>query len=82
MLNLSWDELRRAICPLRGIMGDDVGRLRELSNFVSNPTPPRSPQCSSIFWDIAFGYVSIFQAVHAGKLPAQFRQVSYLMYMI
>ncbi|KAJ7875717.1 hypothetical protein B0H14DRAFT_2568568 [Mycena olivaceomarginata] len=77
LLNLSWDEIRRAICPLRSIIGEDVGSLNELLTFVWNPPLPRIHQCGSIFWDIAFGYLPMVQAVRSGRLPAQFRQVPF-----
>jgi hypothetical protein len=80
MLNLPWDELRRAICPLREIIGDVEGGIKDLLYFTPNPAPPRTPQCRSMFWDIAFGYLPILMAVHAGKLPVQLRQVSFDVY--
>ncbi|KAJ7822061.1 hypothetical protein B0H14DRAFT_3146472, partial [Mycena olivaceomarginata] len=75
MLNLPWDELRKAICQLHEIIGDNDRGLYELSNFASEPTLPQKPQCGSMFWDIAFGYLPILTAVNAGRLPAQFRQL-------
>jgi hypothetical protein len=75
VLNLSWDELRKAIYPLRKIIGEDSYRLRELSNFTPKPALSRTPQCRSIFWDIALGYLPMLRAVYDGRLPAQLRQV-------
>jgi hypothetical protein len=58
-----------------------MGGLWGLSNFLLDPLgPPRTLQCDSIYWDIAFRYLPILQAVHVSTLPA--KQVSFDVYDI
>jgi hypothetical protein len=45
MLNLSWDKLRRAICPLHELIGDNDQRIWDLLDSTSDPALPRTPQC-------------------------------------
>jgi hypothetical protein len=77
LLNLPWDELRRAICPLREIIGDDDRGIWALLDLTSDPAPPRTPHCGSILWDITFGYLSVVRAVNVRRLPANFGKVSF-----
>jgi hypothetical protein len=77
MLNLSWDELRSAVGPLRKIIGYNRNRICGLLTFAPPPALPWNLHRGSIFWDIAFGYLPILHAVHASRLPEQFRQVSF-----
>jgi hypothetical protein len=76
MLNLSWDELRRVICPLHGIIGYNRERICGLLTLALPPALSQKLHRGSILWDIAFGYLPILQAINANRLPVQFRQVS------
>jgi hypothetical protein len=84
VLNLPWDELWRAICPLRKIIGDNnYVEISGLLYHTPDPAHSRTPQHGSIFWDIAFGYLSFLQALNTGRLPVNFgdfRQVSFDIY--
>ncbi|KAJ7035191.1 hypothetical protein C8F04DRAFT_1233840 [Mycena alexandri] len=49
LFNLSWDELRKVICPLRKIIGEDERGLRELFQATSDPILFQQMHSSSIF---------------------------------
>ncbi|KAJ7489211.1 hypothetical protein FB451DRAFT_1362173 [Mycena latifolia] len=63
LLELSWDELRTAICPLRTLIGEDKDSLAQLliSTFVSDLTPVRS--------DMARGFLCLVKRIETGEVP-------------
>jgi hypothetical protein len=68
VLDLSWDDLRATICPLRRITGDEEGRFRELrrlslldNTFVGRLDP------NDLLLDLAKGLLRLVGAmVHGG----------------
>ncbi|KAJ7759787.1 hypothetical protein DFH07DRAFT_443279, partial [Mycena maculata] len=55
LLGLSWEELRTAICPLRGILGDDPTRLQELLIFDPEETFLGRQDSDSLLLELARG---------------------------
>jgi hypothetical protein len=76
LLNLPWDEIKKAICPLRRIIGENKGELEELFYATSNPTLWQQPHSGSIFWDLARGYLRTMNSILLHRLPWNFRQVT------
>lgn len=75
MLNLSWEELRATICPIRAILGEDEARVGKLSIFIFNPSTfpkftfdfvPSAPI------DLARACIRMMTAVAAGAVPVVF----------
>ncbi|KAJ7913446.1 hypothetical protein B0H13DRAFT_2326304 [Mycena leptocephala] len=73
LLNMSWDELRRTLSPLRAIIGEDKGGLGELLDFASNPTLSPELDPGSIFQDLAYGYVRVLKSILIHELPGKIR---------
>jgi hypothetical protein len=63
LLGLSWDELRAAICPLRGILGHDMARLQGLRTCDLDQTLLTKLDSDSILLELARGTLRVFGAV-------------------
>ncbi|KAJ7085059.1 hypothetical protein C8R44DRAFT_821672 [Mycena epipterygia] len=70
-LDLSWDELRKSVCPLRKILGNDQGKLYELFIYASDPS--LCPKPASIFSDLSRGYLRVMRSYLDHRLPWDFR---------
>jgi hypothetical protein len=68
LLDLSWDELRTAICPLRPLIGEDDGGLIELLVSASDPTFYRQLHPASTLRDIVCGSMHIMKKIVANEL--------------
>jgi hypothetical protein len=70
VLNLSWPEVREAICYLRPVIGEDEGGLRQLFDSAFDP----------ILLDLTYGYMRVLRSIFYHELPWDFRQVALLIY--
>ncbi|KAJ7437405.1 hypothetical protein FB451DRAFT_1305732 [Mycena latifolia] len=70
MLDLSWDKLRAAICPLQGILGDDKERLREL--FISASHEARFGEVESTIRDLVSGGLHVLKEIVNGEVDRTF----------
>ncbi|KAJ7085046.1 hypothetical protein C8R44DRAFT_862213 [Mycena epipterygia] len=71
LLDFSWDELKKAICPLRKIMDKYPGKLDELLTYASDPR--LYLKAASIVWDLSRGYLRVMRSLLDYKLPWDFR---------
>ncbi|KAJ7846807.1 hypothetical protein B0H13DRAFT_1907555 [Mycena leptocephala] len=69
MLDVSWDELRKAVCSLRSSIGTNMDGLRELLNYASNPTVRPKLHSGSILIDLALGYLRVMKSILTHRLP-------------
>jgi hypothetical protein len=68
LLNLSWDELRTAICSLRPLIHNkEEGLLNTLSTVALDPTLFPLP-FDLIMWDLACSSLHVMQQILRGKL--------------
>lgn len=68
LLDLSWDELRAAICPLREIIGDDKPALHELFPAALDETLFAEFNVDSVLWDFARSGLRVTKGVISGEL--------------
>ncbi|KAJ7085034.1 hypothetical protein C8R44DRAFT_721720 [Mycena epipterygia] len=71
LLDLSWNELRKSICPLRDIMDTYDGKLDKLLTYASDPD--FCPKPASIFWELSRGCLCVMRSMLDHKLPWNFR---------
>jgi hypothetical protein len=69
ILNVSWDELRTAICCLRPLFSDTLPDLCELSRFTHNSMINPPTWRVHISMDLAFGCIRVRHLVKTGNLP-------------
>ena len=67
VLDLSWAEMREAICYLRPVFGEDAGGLWELCYYAPPP----------LFPDLTYGYLRAMRSIVEHKLPRIFMQVAF-----
>ncbi|KAJ7472416.1 hypothetical protein B0H11DRAFT_1867203 [Mycena galericulata] len=67
-LDISWDEMRAIICPLRALVSDDKQQLRELFAFASDPTFVVESNFRSIVRDLALGGLHMLTGVISDKI--------------
>ncbi|KAJ7444543.1 hypothetical protein B0H11DRAFT_437643 [Mycena galericulata] len=67
-LDLSWDEMRAIICPLRALVGEDEQQLRELFAFASDRTFIAEPNFHSIIRELALGGLHVMTGVISDKI--------------
>jgi hypothetical protein len=74
-VDLSWHEMRTALCPLRAITGEDGGRLRDVLDLVTDPTVYQ--HFSSILQEVQIVWrcLHLLKRIEAQELPWQYRQV-------
>lgn len=68
LLDLSWDELRKAICPVHTIMGTDWDGLRQLLSSRLDPGPSSNFHCDSILWDLTSSTLRLLKQVIPGEV--------------
>lgn len=68
LLDLSWDELRKFICPVHTIMGTDQDGLEQLWVSALNPAPSINLRWDSILWDLTGGSLRGVKQVIRGEL--------------
>ncbi|KAJ7097696.1 hypothetical protein C8R44DRAFT_369215 [Mycena epipterygia] len=73
LLDLSWDELRKAICPLRTLMGGDKRGLSKLLSSSSDPILFRGVRSGSTLRDFVWGSIRIMKKVFAHELSRELR---------
>ncbi|KAJ7085043.1 hypothetical protein C8R44DRAFT_821646, partial [Mycena epipterygia] len=73
LLDLSWDELRKSICPLWKIMGKYKGKLDELLIYNYASDSSLCPKPASIFSDLSRGYLRVMRSCLDHKWPRYFR---------
>ncbi|KAJ7445940.1 hypothetical protein B0H11DRAFT_393174 [Mycena galericulata] len=66
--DLSWDELRSVICPLRGLIGEDKDRLGELFVFASDSTSLAEHDLDSTIHDLAWGGLHVATKMISGSI--------------
>ncbi|KAJ7118225.1 hypothetical protein C8R44DRAFT_878843 [Mycena epipterygia] len=71
LLDLSWNELRKSICPLREIMDTYDGKLDELFTYASDPK--FCPKPTSIFSELSREYLRVMRSILDHKLPWHLR---------
>ncbi|KAE9393514.1 hypothetical protein BT96DRAFT_1022991 [Gymnopus androsaceus JB14] len=72
LLDISWIDLKTAICGLRSIIGRDDTKLSELYYSLPHPSLPGEPfPWPSVSRDIACRCIHIAKDVHAGELPKE-----------
>jgi hypothetical protein len=69
LLNLSWDELRPAICCFRPIFSDGLPALHQLPRFIHNSKINPASSSANISTDLAFGCIRVRQQIETGNLP-------------
>jgi hypothetical protein len=68
LLDLSWDELRTVISPLREMIGKDSEKLQELWVSASDTTLCPSLHFDSILWDLAYGSLRLLKQLISGEV--------------
>jgi hypothetical protein len=69
LLNISWHELRAALCRLRPSFPDDLPYLYELSQFIHNSMTHPASWKANISLDLAFGCIRVLKLIETGDLP-------------
>ncbi|KAJ7659011.1 hypothetical protein B0H17DRAFT_343089 [Mycena rosella] len=66
MLDISWDELRATICPLRKIAGDDPARIKCLQRHILDQTFVETLDVNSLISELANGGMRLTRAMCNG----------------
>lgn len=72
LLSLSWDDLRAAICSLRGVLGDNKAQLQELQTFSSTFL---SLESTAILLSLANGGLHVITVMTTGEMDWSIRWV-------
>jgi hypothetical protein len=75
LLDLSWDELRMVICPLRAIVGEDDEKLKGLLISVPETLFSRL-NFDSLVNDLGYGFLRLIKRLVRDEVDRQFRSVS------
>ncbi|KAJ6587260.1 hypothetical protein B0H10DRAFT_815224 [Mycena sp. CBHHK59/15] len=73
LLDVSWDDMRTAVCRLRPIIGRDWGKLSGLAAFMWSPRFARvEPWRPLVSMELAQGFIRVLRAIGTGQRPQQF----------
>ncbi|KAJ7447901.1 hypothetical protein B0H11DRAFT_1878516 [Mycena galericulata] len=75
-LDLSWDELRSTICPLRALVGEDKQRLQEVFAFATDPILVAEPSFDATIRDLAWGALRLIKIILNDEMPINHRSVT------
>jgi hypothetical protein len=70
LLNVTWDELRATLCPLRPILGENRPNLLQMGRALQNSTTAFPPNWrANISLELACGCLRVRKEIESGFLP-------------